>query len=59
MKVNGIRRMNIPASLAYQPGGVTDEAPGPVPSGFGPRRQILTRLPTETWYFEIKLLKVK
>jgi len=33
--------------------------PGPLPAGFGPRRQILTRLDREVWNFEIKMLKVK
>jgi hypothetical protein len=33
--------------------------PGPLPAGFGPRRQILTRLDREVWNYEIKMLKVK
>ena len=38
---------------------VGDDAPGPMPAGFGPRRQILTRIDQEVWYFQVKLLKVK
>jgi len=58
MKVNGIRRMAIPPSLAFVE-GVEDGKPGPLPSDFGPKRQILTRSDREVWYFEIKLTKVK
>ena len=58
MKVNGIRRMAIPPSLAFVE-GVEDGKPGPLPSDYGPRRQILTRSDREVWYFEIKLTKVK
>jgi hypothetical protein len=58
MKVGGIRRITIPSNLAFVE-GVGDGKPGPMPAGFGPRRQILTRIDTETWYFEIKLTKLK
>ena len=58
MKQGGIRRLNIPANMAFVE-GVGDGKPGPIPSGFGPRRQILTRIDRETWYFEIKMIKVK
>jgi len=58
MKVNGIRRMAIPPSLAFVE-GVEDGKPGPLPADFGPKRQILTRSDREVWYFEIKLTKVK
>lgn len=51
-------RMNIPPQLAFIE-GVEDGKPGPIPAGFGPKRQILTRIDREVWYFEIKLLKVK
>lgn len=57
MKVGGVRKLNIPPTLAYR--AVGDDAPGPMPAGFGPRRQILTRLDKETWFFEIKLIKLK
>ena len=39
--------------------GVENGKPGPLPLDFGPKRQILTRLDREVWYFEIKLTKVK
>lgn len=58
MKVGGVRRMNIPASSAFVL-GVGDDKPGPMPAGFGPRRQIETRIDKEVWYFEIKVLKVR
>ena len=57
MKVGGVRKINTPAKVAFREVG--DGMPGPMPSGFGPRRQILTRLDNETWYWEIKLRKVK
>lgn len=57
MKVGGVRQLKIPPSLAYREVG--DDAPGPMPAGFGPRRQILTRIDNEKWYFQVKLLKVK
>ena len=58
MKVGGIRRLAIPPSLAFVE-GVENGKPGPLPLDFGPKRQILTRLDREVWYFEIKLTKVK
>jgi len=58
MRVGGIRRLIVPPELAYV-AGVGDDKPGPMPQGFGPRRQILSRLGTERWYFEIQLLKVR
>ena len=58
MKVGGVRKLNTPAKVAFV-AGVGDGKPGPMPAGFGPRRQILTRIDTETWYWEIKLVKVK
>lgn len=58
MKVGGVRRLAIPPKLAYIE-GLEDDKPGPKPSDFGPKRQILTRLDKEVWYFEIKLIKVK
>lgn len=57
MKVGGVRRVNVPSSLAFREVG--DDKPGPMPAGFGPRRQILTRINKEVWYFEIQLVKVK
>ena len=58
MRVGGVRKLNTPANTAFV-AGVGDGKPGPMPAGFGPRRQILTRIGTETWYWEVKLLKVK
>ena len=58
MQVGGVRRMNIPPGVAFTE-GVGDDKPGPMPAGFGPRRQILTRIDKEVWYFEIQLVKVK
>ena len=57
MKAGGVRRVNVPAAVAFREVG--DDKPGPMPAGFGPRRQILTRIDREVWYFEIQLLKVK
>jgi FKBP-type peptidyl-prolyl cis-trans isomerase len=58
MKVGGVRRMNIPPLMAFV-AGVGDDKPGPMPAGFGPRRQIETRIDKEVWYFEIKVIKVR
>ena len=58
MKTGGVRRINIPPKMAFVE-GVGDDKPGPMPAGFGPRRQILTRLDREVWYFEIKIIKIK
>lgn len=58
MRAGGLRRINIPPSMAFVE-GVDDGKPGPIPKDFGPKRQILTRLDRETWYFEIQMLKVK
>jgi hypothetical protein len=59
MKVGGVRKINTPAALSFLYGGVGDGKPGPMPAGYGPRRQILTRIDSETWYWEVKLTKVK
>ena len=58
MKQGGVRRISIPPSAAFV-GGVGDDKPGPMPAGFGPRRQILTRIDREVWFFEIQLTKVR
>lgn len=57
MKQGGRRRFTVPPSLAYQETG--DDKPGPMPDGFGPRRQIEVRKGSETWYFEVALQKVR
>ena len=58
MRVGGVRRLLVPPNLAFVE-GVGDDRPGPMPAGFGPRRQIETRRDKETWYFEIEVTKVK
>ena len=58
MRVGGVRRVNIPPGEAFTE-GVGDDKPGPMPAGFGPRRQILTRIDREVWYFEVQLVKVR
>ncbi len=58
MKVGGVRRLAVPPQLAWVE-GLDSSNPGPIPSDFGPRRQIMTRLDKETWYFEIKVVKIK
>lgn len=58
MKVGGVRRINVPPAYAFVE-GVGDGKPGPMPAGFGPRRQIETRLDREVWYFEIKVTKLR
>lgn len=58
MRVGGVRRLLIPASLAYVQ-GVGDGLPGPMPDGFGPRRQIETRREREVWYMELQVAKVR
>ncbi|KAL7431857.1 hypothetical protein ACHAXH_002607, partial [Discostella pseudostelligera] len=64
MKVGGSRRILIPPKLAYVT-GVEDGKPGPLPVGFGPKRQI-TRVmevrkdvPGEYFYLEVKVTKVR
>jgi hypothetical protein len=39
--------------------GVEDDKPGPIPQDFGPKRQIISRRDKETWYFEVRLIKLK
>jgi len=59
MRVGGVRRIIVPPELAYV-GGVETDSPGPIPSDFGPRRQLITIQSTkQTVYFEVKLTKVK
>jgi FKBP-type peptidyl-prolyl cis-trans isomerase len=64
MKVGGSRRILIPPKLAYVQ-GVEDGKPGPLPVGFGPKRQI-TRVmevrrdvPGEYFYLEVKVTKIR
>lgn len=59
MRAGGVRRIVIPYDLAFT-AGVDDSSPGPVPAGFGPRRQIINiQNGKQNVYFEIKLTKVK
>eukprot|EP00607_Mallomonas_marina_P000752 CAMPEP_0182434440 /NCGR_PEP_ID=MMETSP1167-20130531/69834_1 /TAXON_ID=2988 /ORGANISM="Mallomonas Sp, Strain CCMP3275" /LENGTH=144 /DNA_ID=CAMNT_0024624323 /DNA_START=232 /DNA_END=666 /DNA_ORIENTATION=+ len=58
MRVGGVRRLLIPPELAFTQ-GVGDDKPGPMPSDFGPRRQISTRQDKEQWYVELQLVKVR
>jgi hypothetical protein len=59
MRVGGVRQLAIPAELAYIE-GVGDGLPGPMPAGFGPRRQISTRQAgKEVWYLEVQVSKVR
>jgi len=57
MRAGGRRRFTVPPSLAYQATG--DGAPGPMPEGFGPRRQIETKKGKETWTFEVEVTRVR
>lgn len=58
MRAGGVRRVNVPPKLAFVE-GVEAGMPGPLPQDFGPKRQILTRMDRETWFFEIQMIKVK
>ena len=57
MKVGGVRALKIPPAIAYR--AVGDNVPGPMPAGYGPRRQILTRIDSEVWYVQVRILKIK
>lgn len=57
MKVGGIRCVSVPPQVAFE--GVEEGSPGPLPTDFGPKRQIATRRDKEVWKFEIKLVKVR
>uniref|UniRef100_A0A6U4EQX5 peptidylprolyl isomerase n=1 Tax=Phaeomonas parva TaxID=124430 RepID=A0A6U4EQX5_9STRA len=56
MKVGGVRRLLVGPSQGYVD-GVGDGKPGPMPAGFGPRRQIEVRRTTETFFFEVQVTK--
>jgi FKBP-type peptidyl-prolyl cis-trans isomerase len=64
MRVNGVRRLLIPPSLAYTQ-GVDDGNPGPLPVGYGPRQQIRRvqeirkNVPGEYLYLEVKLSRLR
>ncbi|CAM9412067.1 unnamed protein product [Phaeothamnion confervicola] len=57
MRQGGKRRLIVPPDLAYV-GGVGDDKPGPVPTGFGPRRQITNRK-NEPLLFDIEVTRVR
>jgi hypothetical protein len=56
MRAGGRRRFTVPAKYGYR--AVGDGQPGPMPLGFGPRRQIENKKDHETWTFEVLLTKV-
>jgi FKBP-type peptidyl-prolyl cis-trans isomerase len=57
MRVGGRRRFTVPPELGYK--STASDAPGPIPSGFGPKRQIETKKDKETWSFEVELTKAR
>eukprot|EP00614_Pseudopedinella_elastica_P000714 CAMPEP_0172591054 /NCGR_PEP_ID=MMETSP1068-20121228/9734_1 /TAXON_ID=35684 /ORGANISM="Pseudopedinella elastica, Strain CCMP716" /LENGTH=210 /DNA_ID=CAMNT_0013387271 /DNA_START=136 /DNA_END=768 /DNA_ORIENTATION=+ len=57
MRKGGRRRFTVPPEVAYRATG--DDKPGPMPTGFGPRRQIEVKKGRETWYFEVELRNVR
>ena len=50
---------NQPTCGDFESKATGDDKPGPMPPGFGPRRQIETRKDRETWYFEVELTKLR
>lgn len=58
MKIGGIRRIDVPPKMGYVE-GVGEGKPGPIPAGYGPRRQILTHADRDTFHFEVKVTKIK
>ena len=58
MRAGGVRRLLVGPSAGYVD-GVGDGKPGPMPDGFGPRRQIEVRRTTETFFFEVSVTKVR
>jgi FKBP-type peptidyl-prolyl cis-trans isomerase len=64
MKVNGVRRLLIPPSLAYTQ-GVDVGSPGPLPVGYGPKQQIRRiqelrkDVPGEYLYLEVQLTRLR
>ena len=61
MKQGGVRRLVLPIKAAYSL--PLDKSGGPVPEGFGPRRQIERELqrqdPYNYFYFEIEATRVR
>lgn len=64
MKTGGIRRVLVPPSSAYVQ-GVANGKPGPLPVGYGPKRQV-TRVmeiradvPGEYFFFELEATRVR
>jgi FKBP-type peptidyl-prolyl cis-trans isomerase len=64
MKVNTVRRLLIPPSLAYV-NGVEDGQPGPIPYGYGPKQQIRRvqtirkDVPGEYIYLEVQVTRIR
>lgn len=64
MKLNGVRRILMPPSLAYVE-GLEDDKPGPIPIGFGPKQQmrrvqtVRKDVPGEYVFLEIQLTRVR
>lgn len=64
MKVGGVRRLLIPPSLAYVD-GLEDGKSGPLPVGFGPRRQmrrvqnVRKDVPGEYIYLEVQVTRLR
>lgn len=61
MKQGGVRRLVLPVSVAYTL--PIDKSAGPLPSDYGPRRQIERELqrqdPYNYFYFELEALRVR
>ena len=61
MRQGGVRRLVLPVRIAYTT--PVDKSAGPLPSGFGPRRQIERELaksdPYNYFFFEVEAVKVK
>jgi hypothetical protein len=58
MKEGGNRRILIPPSLGYVQ-GAGEGKPGPVPTGYGPQRQVNTRKDQEFFIFETRVTRVR
>ena len=61
MRQGGRRRLVLPVKRAYTL--PIDKSPGPLPDGYGPRRQIERELqrddPTNYFYFEVEATRVR
>ena len=50
MRKGGKRRFLVPPSVGYV-GPIKDGSPGPIPVGYGPRRQVEIRKTSDTFFF--------